>query len=171
MPWTCPRTVKCYFSPQFTLSSLLRVTTHLALMLWNCLVWNLILIILYHIVSSGSEVLVWVPYNTQHVSSRFLIIFGWHEPLLQQRNGLSTEARQSRVEHQRNKSNNCILVWSNGQERLNAQITEPFEGCCFHFSSHHHHHFVGQLEIWFETYVTARRRFEHEAKIWMKKYD
>lgn len=49
----------------------------------NILIWNLILIILNHIVGSGSEVLIGIANNGQQMGGRLFVVLGWRKPLLQ----------------------------------------------------------------------------------------
>lgn len=130
------------------------------------LVGYLVLVVLDHVVGTRAEVLVRIADDSQHVGGRLLVVLGGHEALLQQIDRLAAEAGQSSVQHQGYQRDNCILIRTNGEEGLHAQLAEPLEGRRVHLAAHDHDHFVGQLHVRLEADITTWRRLEHKAKIY-----
>lgn len=74
------------------------------------LIRNLILIILYNIVSTRPEIQEAVPDNLQHVSGCFLIRGSRTEPAQQEFDGLASETREAGIEHQRYQRDDGFVV-------------------------------------------------------------
>lgn len=74
------------------------------------LIRDLILIILYHVVSFRTEIEVAVTYYIEHKGRCFSIGSCWHESTSQELYCLSTETWQAGVEHKRHQRNYCLLV-------------------------------------------------------------
>lgn len=111
---------------------------------------------------------------------------------LQLFDGLSSEAREASVQHERNQGDHSVHVgpgsaenthfqchilcratnmWPSvcsphGQVSPHAHLHEPFERRRLHLPAHDHHHLVGQLDVGFPAQVPTRRAFKNEPKVW-----
>lgn len=131
----------------------------------KCLVWDLVLVILDHVVGSTPVAEEAVLDDFDDEGSCILLTQTRVESLLEQFDGLSSEAGKASVQHEVNQGDNSIHVGPDSQVSSHAHLHEPLEGRRLHLAAHDHHHFIGKLYIRLPAEVPTGRTFKHEPKI------
>lgn len=143
----------------------------------SSLIWNLVLIVLDHVIGFAAPAEVAVTDDLPHVVGSLSLSGGRSKSLAELFNGVTTEARQPCIQHQGHHGDNSFLVrpakrvihdqkstkWPehhiNSPQRqvsLHTQLLKPAEGRWLRVAAHNHDHLISQLDVRLPTQVAAR---------------